>query len=666
MAKKEPKSNFSKSEGGPKKYDSIGMDRSKTRKKIDLFSIGVLNSLSAHIAVLDIDGNIIAVNDAWKKFAEQNDRDGGSVGIGSNYFNVCMQAINDEDDQDALHALKGIQKVISSEIGEFEYEYACHSPDEKRWFLMRVTQMRFMGDKAVVSHINITDKKIAEMDLIEREKELSALNFIGRTVSSSISLEAVINAALDQITAIIKPDLAMIFLREGNDLILKGLGPKSQANKYKIHDNHRVGQCLCGLSVSNEKSIFSENIKTDSRCTWKECKVAGFTSFAAIPLICREEVIGTLGMGSVAKRNFEKRRQFLEAIVNDVSICLDNSLLYEKVKTYAEDLKKQISDRKDMEKVLIQTQKMESIGTLAGGIAHDFNNILFPIIGYTEMILEDISTESPFRESLGEILKGALRAKDLVKQILMFSRQTRQEMRPLKVQNILTEVLKLSRSTLPTTIRIKQNINKECGLVMADQTQVHQIAMNLITNAFHAMEKSEGTLTVSLREVDLTHDSLPEPNLIPGPYICLTIADTGVGMEIETQKRIFEPYFTTKEKDKGTGLGLAVVHGIVIACGGAIVVESELGKGTEIKVYFPRIVSEVETKTKVQPTPLPSGNERILLVDDEEPISVMVKAMLERLGYQVTVHNSSTDTLEAFKAAPRSYDLIISDMTMPN
>jgi len=325
-----------------------------------------------------------------------------------------------------------------------------------------------------------------------------------------------------------------------------------------------------------------------------------------------------------------------------------------------------ITENKKLEDQLRQAQKMESIGTLAGGVAHDFNNILSPIIGYTEMLLEDIPKESPLRISLMEVLKGALRAKDLVKQILTFSRQTAHEIRPLKIQNILKDVLTLSRSTLPTTIEITQDIQKECGMIMADPTQIHQIVMNLITNAFHAMEESGGILTVGLKEVNLPQESLPESDLRPGPYVCLTIADTGTGMDIQTQERLFEPYFTTKERDKGTGLGLAVVHGIVHVYNGMIEVESILGKGTAFTVFIPRIVSEVETKTEIQPAEFLTGNERILLVDDEEVISEMLKSMLERLGYTVSVRNSSTDTLEAFKAAPFNFDLVITDMTMPN
>ena len=337
MAAKEPKGNSSSCEKTKEQFETNIRNYDGFQNKIDLFSIGVLNSISAHIAVVDIDGSIIAVNEAWKKFEVKNNDGKDVISVGSNYFAVCAQAAKEED-QDAVHALNGIKQVLDGKLKEFEYEYACHSPDEKRWFLMRVTPMLFMGNKAVVSHINITDKKLAEMNLLEREKELFSLNIIGRTMSSSISLEEVVNAAIEQISKTINPDVAMLFIRDGEELLLNGMGPKDKSGNYTINHVHKVGQCLCGLSVSSEESIFSLNINSDARCSWRECKVAGFTSFAAIPLIRKNEVIGTLGIGSIEKRDFESRRQFLEAIVSHIAICLDNSLLYEKVKTYAEDL----------------------------------------------------------------------------------------------------------------------------------------------------------------------------------------------------------------------------------------------------------------------------------------------------------------------------------------
>ncbi len=319
-----------------------------------------------------------------------------------------------------------------------------------------------------------------------------------------------------------------------------------------------------------------------------------------------------------------------------------------------------------LESQLQQSQKMESIGTLAGGIAHDFNNILFPVFGYLEMILEDIPKDDPMRDNLEEIFNGAQRARDLVKQILTFSRQSDHELKPLKTQLVIREALKLLRSSIPSTIKMNENINKGCGLVMADPTHIHQIVMNLCTNAFHAMEESGGKLNVTLDEIQLTIDDLKSPAMAPGPHICLMVSDTGHGMEQHIIDRIFDPYFTTKPTGKGTGLGLAVIHGIVKDYGGHINIYSEPGKGSEFKIYLPVIqTSKTIVKTE-NDSPLQKGNERVLLVDDENSIVQLEKKMLERLGYQVTVRINSLYALELFRDKPDNFDLVITDMTMPN
>ena len=328
---------------------------------------------------------------------------------------------------------------------------------------------------------------------------------------------------------------------------------------------------------------------------------------------------------------------------------------------------KQVEEEKHkLETQLQQSQKMESIGNLAGGIAHDFNNILFPIMGYTEMLMEDTPDDSPVRPKLNEILTGAMRAKDLVQQILTFARQESSELKLMKMQPIIKEALKLIRSTIPTTIEIKQDIKSDCGVIKADPTQIHQIIMNLATNACHAMEKTRGVMKIGIGEVELEALDIKAPNMRPGIYICLTVADTGIGMQKNVAEKIFDPFFTTKEIGKGTGMGLSVVHGIVTGLGGAIQVYSEPGKGTEFKVYFPaeeRSPEKPEVKIK---EPIQGGVEKILLVDDEQGIIEMEKQMLERLGYQVTSRINSTEALELFRAAPDRFDLVITDMAMPN
>jgi CheY-like chemotaxis protein len=308
---------------------------------------------------------------------------------------------------------------------------------------------------------------------------------------------------------------------------------------------------------------------------------------------------------------------------------------------------------------------MEAIGTLAGGIAHDFNNILSAVIGYTEIALADMPEDTSQHRNLQEVLKAGSRAKDLVKQILTFSRQTEQELKPLQINQIVRETLKLLRASLPTTVKISQDIQSDSA-VLADPTQVHQVIMNLCTNAAHAMRTKGGQLKIDLSDVVLGGSFIEQhPYLSPGAYIKLRVIDTGHGMEKAILDRIFDPFFTTKERGEGTGMGLAVVLGIVKSHGGAITVESEVGKGSIFNVFLPVILQEVDHEVKTR-GPIPTGTERILFIDDEKSLVDLGQQILERLGYKVTIRTSSVEALELFMEQPEKFDLVITDMTMPN
>jgi PAS domain S-box-containing protein len=326
-----------------------------------------------------------------------------------------------------------------------------------------------------------------------------------------------------------------------------------------------------------------------------------------------------------------------------------------------------ITEMKMLESQLRQAQKMEAIGTLAGGIAHDFNNILTPVLGYAEFIADKLPADSPLADPARRVVTAGMRARDLVKQILTFSRQTEQERTPLQIHLVVKEALKLLRSSIPTTIEIRQNIGTE-AMVLADPTMIHQVMMNLCTNAYHAMRESGGILAVSLQEVEIGPDDyITELHLRPGPYLRLEVSDTGCGMPHQILERIFEPYFTTKAKGEGTGLGLSVVHGIVATLRGHITVYSEPGKGTTFHVYLPRYLQEQGVDaTVVTVAPLPRGHEHILVVDDEPAIVEMMRLTLQSLGYRVTACSDSRQALEQFEAQPTAFDLVLSDVTMPH
>lgn len=314
-----------------------------------------------------------------------------------------------------------------------------------------------------------------------------------------------------------------------------------------------------------------------------------------------------------------------------------------------------LTERKKLERDLLQAQKMEAIGTLAGGIAHDFNNILAAIIGYTELSLQACPPDSEMIEDLEEVLEAGSRAKGLVQQILAFSRQEEGEQLLIQPASLIKENLKMLRPSLPATIEIVQNINPITGTIRIDPTHLNQIVLNLCTNAYHAMEKQGGKLSVTLNSQNIDGRDLMH----------LAISDTGAGIAPNIQKRIFEPYFTTKETGKGTGMGLSIVHGLVTGYQGSLKVESEPGKGTCIHVYLP-IIDQADDESILIDSYEPTGTEHILLVDDEEILVNMEKTILTRLGYSVTTATSSIAALELFSRNQQDFDLVITDQTMPN
>ena len=400
----------------------------------------------------------------------------------------------------------------------------------------------------------------------------------------------------------------------------------------------------------------------------------------------KEEFENTDSFFEKAYPNPEYRRNIMSQIIEDIQSGDPERMVWEGAEVTGKDGRKRIvtakniplyeqnlmistvqdiTERQNLQNRLQQSQKMEAIGTLAGGIAHDFNNILSAILGYTELVLDSIGKNTTSHNNLLEVYAAGIRAKDLVKQILTFARQSEEELKPVQLDIIIKEVLRFIRSSIPTTIQIEQNIESN-SVIIGNATQVHQIMMNLCTNAAHAMQTKGGILKVSLKNVTIDGGFVSSKlELKPGEYIEIKVSDTGIGIPHDIIKSIFDPYFTTKSPGEGTGMGLALVHGIVETYGGKIIVDSELGYETVFTIYFPRLEKQRESILSNAKN-FQKGNEHILFVDDELPIAKMNSQILESLGYRVTVRTSSVEALELFRSKPDRFDLVITDMTMPN
>lgn len=367
---------------------------------------------------------------------------------------------------------------------------------------------------------------------------------------------------------------------------------------------------------------------------------------------------------------FETEHKHKDGTILPVEVTA-NSLVHEGTKysiTFIKDISAKKQEEMQKAKVnehLQHVQRLDSLGTLAGGIAHDFNNILSAIFGYTELTKLSCSDNEKVQHYLDQLHSASLRAKNLVQQILNFSRQSDSEMHPIDISRVVNEALNLIRATVPTTIEISKNVPSDLGVVVANETQLHQIMMNLCTNAFHAIGNESGSIDVDLTTTTISaNDGINYPDLDPGDYLKLIITDSGSGIPAGIMPKIFDPYFTTKVPGEGTGLGLSTVHGIVKNHRGSIRVYSEQSRGTSFQIFLPLVESKPE-ETDYSAEQLPHGTETILFVDDEKLLLEIGKELLESLGYRVETRASSIDALEAFRVQPAKYDLVVSDMTMP-
>ena len=376
-----------------------------------------------------------------------------------------------------------------------------------------------------------------------------------------------------------------------------------------------------------------------------------------------QEMWQTLRAGRIWKGHIINKKKDGTLIEEDVTISPVRN--HEgKISNYVA-VQRDVTEEVSLKKQLDHALKMEAIGTLAGGIAHDFNNILAAVLGYAEMAELQLAEDDPARKDIAQIITAGQRATDLIRQILTFSRQKEEELRPVKIQFVLKEALKLLRSSLPSSIDLQQNIDMNCSAVLADPIRIHQILMNLCTNARQAMESGQGILKVSLAEIGTSPLAQPE-NSHQGRWLDIEISDSGIGMEPQVKERIFDPFFTTKKNGQGTGLGLSVVHGIVKSHGGEITVESESGGGTTFHVFLPVIGDEAQEERENKQKTLPHGTERILVVDDEPLLVELMERCLEILGYEVKGFVDSREAISWFTGNADQIDLVITDMTMPH
>jgi PAS domain S-box-containing protein len=441
---------------------------------------------------------------------------------------------------------------------------------------------------------------------------------------------------------------------------------------------------IYGRVLSDGKALFTNDPARHPDSVGLPDGHPSLAAFLGAPLISEGRTVGMIAVGNREGGYTRTEQNTLEALTpaiveafqriraeealhnayNDLEFRVQERTA-ELSKAY-ETLQSEAEQRRQAEDKLRQAQKMEAIGALAGGIAHDFNNILAGIIGFTEMALEDVPPEDPVRRRLELALKGGRRGRDLVRQILTFSRQTEQEAKEIAVSGVIEDALNLLRSALPSTIEIRKKITSVQDVVLADPVQLHRVLMNLCTNAAHAMRDKGGILEIDLADTDISEEeALSYPGMKAGRHILLSVKDTGCGMAPHVIEKIFDPFFTTKGPGEGTGLGLSVVHGIVKSHGGLITVDSEPDKGTAFHVYLPKAGTPASADT-VSSRTIQGGKERILFVDDEEMLVELNSQRLERLGYEIVSSTGSREALDIFKADPGRFDLVITDYTMPN
>jgi PAS domain S-box-containing protein len=593
---------------------------------------------------VDLQGRLLEVNEAYCRMSGYSAQELLAMDISG------LEAVMSSAD-----IAVRLQQVISQGEDFFETLHRCK--DGSIIDLEVSAQYKpFDGGSVVVFLHDITERKRADELLKLNELRLEALVTLNQMANAPLS--EITLFAMEEATRLTGSKIGYVaFMNEDETVLTMHAWSKAAMAECRIADKPFLypveNTGLWGEAVRQRKPIITNDYAAAN--PWKKGYPQGHVNVIRhmnVPIFDDDKVVIVAGVGN-------KPSDYNESDIRQLTLLMEG-MWHIVQRKRAEEAKLKL------EAQLVQAQKMEAIGTLAGGIAHDFNNILGAITGFAELTLQSVPKDSQEYYNLKQVLKAGERARDLVKQILIFSRRAAQEKKPIQISSVIKEALKLLRASLPTTIEIKQNLAVPAALVLADPTQIHQILMNLGANAAHAMREDGGFLEVSLEEVSLDRDDLAQhPDLTPGPYVQLTVRDTGQGMDQEIVDRVFEPFFTTKEVGDGTGMGLAVVHGIVKSSGGEIKVSSRPGNGTAFIILLPKVAGEVATASAV-PAPLPTGTGSILFIDDEEMLVNVTREMLKKLGYRVVAQTSSLEALKIFQTQPEKFDLVITDQTMPH
>ena len=691
-------------------------------------SQSILDTLTSHIAVVEVDGTIIAVNKAWVAFSAVNSpSEQTSTGIGANYLDVAGRA-SWPHLEEGPGAYTGIKEVLNGSRQEFTMEYPCQTPTEKRWFIMTVSALAGSPRRAVVSHLDITSRRQMENRLRESEDRFRELAQHLRQVLWVID-------AKEAKVLYVSPGYEMVWGRSCQSLLdkphsyLEGIHPDDEemmqrANTAMYQTGHIDVECriqrpngtvawvwIRGDPVPENGQInrlvgVIEDIterKHTEEVTGRLAAIIEFADDAIVSLTLNgiviswnegaerlygytaEEMIGRsiiilhpperhAEYLSVMERTrkgervaaFETVRRRKDGTLIDVSLSASAIEVVPGHVTGTSKISHDITKMKLLEEQFRQAQKMEAIGTLAGGVAHDFNNLLTVINGYCDLLIGQIANANPMREMLVEIHKAGDRAETLTRQLLAFSRKQMLEPKVLSLNSLVADCEMMLRRLIGEDIILTSNLDPVMKPIMVDSGQVQQVLMNLAVNARDAMPQG-GNLTIETRQVELD-DSYAHTHFAarPGEYSMVSFSDTGTGMDEATKARIFEPFFTTKEAGRGTGLGMAVVHGVIKQSGGLIEIVSELGQGTTMKVFFP-VASEPlsGTMTSIGDLTMPKGTETLMLVEDEDAVRELACRILHACGYKVLAARHGVEAIQVARSHDGPIALVMTDVVMP-